>query len=129
MHRAWAGKHADCAVRMYSAARADQRMKEQLKAKRAETDRLIRQSELNQDESDRRNQEQARLQRAALQAQESAQRAALEAQERQRDREVSLRMLRQGLEMMQGQPAPTPSAPVTCFTDSDGAGGLVTHCQ
>jgi len=42
-------KHSDCAVRMFSTARADQRMKQQLKENRAENDRVIEESKTEAD--------------------------------------------------------------------------------
>jgi len=99
-------KHADCAVRMFSTARADQRIKQQVKENRAETDRLIQESKT---ESYRRTLEQARLQRAAL-----------EAQKRQRDRDTGLRMMNLGAEMMQGNTG-SKSNKIRCTSQSFGA--------
>ena len=107
-------KHADCAVRMFSTARADQRMKQQVKENRAETDRLIQESKT---ESYRRTLEQARLQRAAL-----------EAQKRQRDRDTGLRMMNLGAEMMQGNTG-SKSNKIRCTSQSFGADLSQIDCQ
>ena len=107
-------KHSDCAVRMFSTARADQRMKQQLKENRAETDRLIQESKT---ESYRRTLEQARLQRAAL-----------EAQKRQRDRDTGLRMMNLGAEMMQGNTG-SKSNKIRCTSQSFGADLSQIDCQ
>ena len=107
-------KHSDCAVRMFSTARADQRMKQQLKENRAENDRLIQESKT---ESYRRTLEQARLQRAAL-----------EAQKRQRDRDTGLRMMNLGAEMMQGNTG-SKSNKIRCTSQSFGADLSQIDCQ
>jgi TPR repeat protein len=106
-------KHSDCAVRMFSTARADQRMKQQLKENRAENDRLLRQSKT---ETDRRIQEQARLQREVL-----AEHA------RQRGRDAALRMLFQAAQPV--QPAISAHPEFRCTSRSFGAGLTKTNCQ
>jgi len=107
-------KHSDCAVRMFSTARADQRMKQQLKENRAENDRLIQESKT---ESYRRTLEQARLQRAAL-----------EVQKRQRDRDTGLRMMNLGAKMMQGNTG-SKSNKIRCTSQSFGADLSQIDCQ
>ena len=94
-------KHSDCAVRMFSTARADQRMKQQLKENRAETDRLIQESKT---ESYRRTLEQARLKQEDLAA-----------QKKHRFRDAALRLL---------------SPPkIRCTSQSFGGGLTKTNCQ
>jgi hypothetical protein len=107
-------KHADCAVRMFSTARADQRMKQQVKENRAETDRLIQESKT---ESYRRTLEQARLQRADV-----------DEQKRQRDRDTGLRMMDLGAKMMQGNTG-SKSNKIRCTSQSFGADLSQIDCQ